>query len=67
MDDEQLPLDEDVFTFDKFMDTILLDEHRVRQEHARIREETPQRRLNRRGRDAPANRTVYGNNAGRRN
>lgn len=53
-------MDEGAFTFDKFMDAILLGERRIRQEDAKVLGETPQRRLNRRGREAPANRTVYG-------
>lgn len=53
-------LDEGDYTFDKFMDSILLSERRVRQEDAPVVGETPQRRLNRRGRETPANSTVYG-------
>ena len=52
-------LDEGDYTFDKFMDSILLSERRVRQEDAPVMGETPQRRLNRRGRESPVNRTVY--------
>jgi hypothetical protein len=49
--------DDAVFGFDKFMDSILLEESRVRQEHAPA-QEAPQRMHARRRRERPLQRIV---------